>query len=501
MNKNKNLEMESEAKVIAFLTRKPSFAFDLDGNAINISMFSDENLKVIYMSILSIAEDDKSLLTNRGIDKVILLNRISDKFTDSWLRNEKVIRSMVERIFSFVITKEECMKFVGIMIRNHIKREALETLNSLVYDIKTIDNAKEIISKVEQEVFEFTNRPISGRDIEVLGDRYDNFLAERERRAREGTLTIGIESPFKHYNEAIGGGFRPGTISILAARSKMGKSWVAAKIADYVSRKNIPVLYLDTELENNYQSDRRMAQCSRIPIRTLETAKYMTSKEQLETINKTKNEFRKYPIYYVDIKGWSLERQVSVIRRFFAKHVGRRKNGEYNDALVILDYLKLMRAGEKGADKEWEALGYRMTLLHDLMGSYKQPMLALAQQNRSGLDKEDESTVSGSDRIIYLCDNFSIFSRLSDADIELQNQEAEEGVNWDNDDEPIKVPNTRLKVVVCRHGSGTKNGYISMYADIHDPRLGTKDVCGYVEEGPVRTDRVEIKRCKVVIKK
>ena len=144
-----------------------------------------------------------------------------------------------------------------------------------------------------------------------------------------------------------------------------------------------------------------------------------------------------------------------------------------------------MRAGEKGADKEWEALGYRMTVLHDLMGTYNQPMFMLVQQNRDGLEKENESTVSGSDRIIYLCDNFTIFSPLDEAQVAEAQLEADESP-YAEDGSYIKVPNSKLRVVVCRHGPGTKGSYISIYADIHDPRKSHKEVCGILEEGSKR---------------
>ena len=58
--------------------------------------------------------------------------------------------------------------------------------------------------------------------------------------------------------------------------------------------------------------------------------------------------------------------------------------------------------------KEYQLLGFMMTSLHNFASKYKIPIVAFIQLTVMGY-KESTDTASGSDRIIWLCSNFTIF--------------------------------------------------------------------------------------------
>jgi hypothetical protein len=77
---------------------------------------------------------------------------------------------------------------------------------------------------------------------------------------------------------------------------------------------------------------------------------------------------------------------------------------------------------------------------------HKVPCLGFIQLNRDGITKEDTDVASGSDRQIWLCDNFSIFKKKSDEEL------AEDA-----------SANRKLVPIVSRHGAGLDDGdYINM---------------------------------------
>jgi len=273
---------------------------------------------------------------------------------------------------------------------------------------------------------------------------------------------------------------------------------MSLKVADNVSKQNIPVLYLDTELHNNFQCDRRIAQNYGIPLYAIKRCTYLNTPMQ-DRFKEAVNEFEKYPIYYVDVKGWSIERMISAIRKFYAQHVGKKMTiGGYEQGLVVYDYLKLMRSSDKGFNKEYEELGYRMTILHDLMGEYNNPMLVPAQQNRDGLERNDESTVSGSDRIVHLCDSLNFLFPMTDVD--LMNRQAQgEQVPVQGDGGVVHMEdrvnyNMKFKVGVCREGPGTPGeSYIPTYMDIKDQNIHRTEVCGKIQMGKLcRVEAVNV---------
>jgi len=255
-------------------------------------------------------------------------------------------------------------------------------------------------------------------------------------------------------------------------------SFLALTIANNVSTNGVPVLYLDTELSEELQMSRLTSIETGVPLHYIETGKFVGHQGYSEKIKKMSEDVKDRPFDYVQIAGWSIEKQVSIIRHWFAKRVGKDDSGRWNNALVILDYLKLMNAKDKNGDKEYEALGFRISQLHDLMRDYDNPMLALAQQNRSGIEVEDSTTISGSDRIIWLCDNFSILSKKSDAELRQIAEHLKETPEYED-----QFSNMKLNVVECRHGPGCQNGeFIGLYCDFKDFRKDSKECNGKLRE-------------------
>jgi len=486
------VEIISERNVLGALVKSPQ-RFFASMAILSIRDFSDQTCRVVYRAIDKIFSDDPS--AEGAIDSFVLENRIANDAAEYYARS----RAEIEEAIGFIlevpeINDRDFKVSVRDVVRNSVLRRATDKLEIIQQDLPGCTDHEDMLAHLEREVMSFTTEAVTRTDIVVMGDEYKKFVAQRERDAIDGTLRIGISTGHPSWDSAIGGGMRDGTLHVVAARSKMGKSWLALDVADNVARMNIPVLYLDTELENNYQSDRRVAQKARIPINAIERALYLKNPIQRAKMKQALEDFEKYPIHYVDVKGWSIDRIISAIRKFYAQYVGKKMTvGGYEQGLVVYDYMKLMRSKDKGRDQEYEALGYRMTLLHDLMGEYNNPMLTPAQQNRDGLDKQDESTVSGSDRIIHLCDSFSILAAFNDVELINRHEQvadfdtipvptANGGVTMEK---PV-VYNTKFKVVVCRQGPGTPgDSYIATYMDIKDRNISYKNVCGHIKMGHI----------------
>ena len=136
------------------------------------------------------------------------------------------------------------------------------------------------------------------------------------------------------------------------------------------------------------------------------------------------------------------------MRRWLVKEVGLNDDGTAKDCVIFYDYLKLMDSAGISQDlKEYQVLGFMMTSLHNFAMKYKVPIVAFVQLNRDGITKESTDSASGSDRIIWLCSNFTIFKRKSDEEI------AEDGP---------ESGNRKLVPIISRHGGGLDdNDYIN----------------------------------------
>jgi hypothetical protein len=104
-----------------------------------------------------------------------------------------------------------------------------------------------------------------------------------------------------------------------------------------------------------------------------------------------------------------------------------------------------------------------MTGLHNFAVKYGVPIVLFVQLNRDGIEAENSTAASGSDRIIWLCSNFTIFKPLTDE--EMADQTGRK-----------KKFNRKFKVSECRHGPGL-DGDDFIYVDFQ------RDCC-LITEGP-----------------
>jgi len=203
-----------------------------------------------------------------------------------------------------------------------------------------------------------------------------------------------------------------------------------------------------------------------VEINSIETGKFAQSPSKKNKIQKATKELKDLKIYHKSIAGQPFEDQLSLMRRWLIKEVGLNDDGTAKDCVIFYDYLKLMDSQGMSQDmKEYQVLGFMMTSLHNFATRYKIPIVAFVQLNRDGITKESTDTASGSDRIIWLCSNFTIFKRKTDEEI------AEDGP--DNG-------NRKLLPLVSRHGGGLDdNDYINCHM---------KGWCAKITEGKTRLE-------------
>ena len=277
---------------------------------------------------------------------------------------------------------------------------------------------------------------------------------------------VGIPTGFPVYDSAIGGGLRKSTVNVIAARPKTGKTLLVDNMGWHISKLGVPVLNLDTEMTKEDHINRLLAMMTETEISTIETGKFVNSQDKKSKIEKAVDMLRESNIYYKSIAGKPFEEQLALMRRWIVKDVGLEDDGTAKPCVIFYDYLKLMDTQGMSQDlKEYQVLGFMMTALHNFATRYKVPIVAFVQLNRDGITKESTDTASGSDRIIWLCSNFTIFKRKSDEEI------AEDGPNEGN---------RKLVPIISRHGGGLDdNDYINCHM---------KGWCAKITEGRTKLE-------------
>lgn len=356
--------------------------------------------------------------------------------------------SQVKSIFNSQVRLENVRHWAAQIRKLQVARLLRIQLDTAIIDINKVtgnESIDSIVAIAENAVFDFSELLNSTNDNEptLIGEGVRDYY---RHLAQNPVEQVGISSGLKYYDDYIGGGFRRKTVSLLGARTGVGKSLISDNIALHVSKNlNIPVLYLDTEMSKEDHWHRLGANVSDVTIRTLETGKFGKNKTELQNVKHAIETLESANFYYLNISGKPFEETISVMRRWIKQKVGFDENGKVKDCLIIYDYIKTMSAdGISAALQEYQLLGFMMTMLHNFAVKHDVAVFSLVQLNRDGIDKETTDVVSGSDRVTWLSTNLAVFKPKSDEEI------AADG-GFDNGTH-------KLVVIKSRHGGGTPQG-------------------------------------------
>jgi len=437
---------EAERAVIAGIFKYNGEGYFDVADLLDTDTFLDNTNKILYRC----CENIFSKNSNASIDVPTILAVGHELGFSHFLSKEKESDYIKDLVDSHVSLKN--MRTNASTIRNlqiaRIIRKQMSAAGDDLLNITGNEGVFHILGIAESAVFDLSSL-IKDNDNEpkrLTDGLYEYILDLGENPVEQ----LGISTGFKYFDASIGGGVRNGSITVIGARMKTGKTLLADAMGFYIAQESkIPVLNMDTEMGKKDHVHRIMAMQTECYIHDIETGKYFLKDEHKDNVLETakKLESDSVPYYHISIAGMPFEEQLAVTRRWIIKNVGLNPDGTAKPCVLIYDYLKLMDTKElKGDMKEYQLLGFMMTTLHNFAVRYQIPIIAFMQLNRDGIDREDTDVAAGSDRILWLCSNFSIFKKKSDEEI------AEDG--------PANG-NRKLVPLVARHGSWEPKNYIS----------------------------------------
>lgn len=390
------------------------------------------------------------------------------------LINKTEVSKHIRQVIDFHIDKSNARKFAQKIRKLEIARllhKQLERASEQILSIDGTENISSILGIAENAVFDFSN---------VLNDKDDDPIPITEglidylNELKDSPVQQpGISTGFNIWDASIGGGLRGGSVNVIGARAKGFKSGLALNMSRNISSMKIPVLYLDTEMRLKDQQPRLVASASKTKIKDIETGMFGTTESVAANVMETGKELieKNANFFYKSIAGFSFDEQLATMRRWIFKTVGVNLDKKANPCVIVYDYCKLMDESSLKNLAEYQAIGFLLTQLHNFAVLHDIPILSFVQLNRDGIDKESVASVSQSDRIIWLCSNFSILKPKSSEEI------ANDGLEYGN---------FKLVPLVSRHGPGVPDGeYISCKAQRE---------CAYIQEVAYSQDIREMNR-------
>lgn len=451
-------DVAAERAVLAGLFQHGEDAYLDVADFIDSGTFVDPLNSIIFKCVHSLYED-KGM---RQFDQASMLAAISEKGYGDWFE-KKADQTHLRSIMNARVLLENVRAWggqirklqVGRLLRDQLRQAAMS-----LEDIRGTESIEAILGIAESVVFDFSSLLHNDETStpQLIGEGLLEYLDALEANPVE---IVGVSSGMPYYDQSIGGGFRRKTVSLIGARPKTGKSMLAANIGMHVSKNiGIPVLYLDTEMVvEDHWSRMLPALCldygAEVTINELETGQYSKNDFKRQKVREAADEIAGHgenapmPMHYLNVSGKPFEEVISIMRRWVTKEVGFDEEGNRNDCLIIYDYLKMMSSdGLNDSMKEYQVLGFMMTALHNFSVRHDVPVLSFIQLNRDGIDRETTDIIAGSDRVLWLVTNFTVYKVKSDEEI------ADIGPQHGN---------RKLVPISARHGEGLSPGdYINV---------------------------------------
>lgn len=410
---------------------------------IDFDCFTLESNQVMYKCLVKALENSNTIdipSVYSAANSLGLGHIVTNKSETEFLR----------ALFQTPIKSENVRQFAAKVKKLHVTKwmqEQIEQAHNKLGQITGTESIDEILSIAETPIFDISNQ--LNKTSEEKPQKMFCDIEEYLKFLEENPVDqIGISTGFSLIDLAIGGGLRKGVVHLFAARPKTGKTTVAKQFCLNISKKGIPTLMLDTEMNKKDQIHRSVASETNTKIRDIETGRFGDFANKNE-IYAHMMSLKNIPYYYKNVAGKPFEEILSIIRRWLAQEVGTDENGQYKDAVILYDYFKLMDPSVLENMQEYQAMGFQVSKLVDFCNLNQVTCAAFVQVNREGIVKETSDIISQSDRLLWLCGSLCLIRRKTQEEIA----------------ESVNDGNTIIRPLESRFGGLEEGDYINFAFD------------------------------------
>ncbi len=258
--------VESEAGIIASIVMKPEFTFYSE--QLKPNHFSDSQNAYIYYAVCELAK--------RGIEKVDaynITNILNMKESTKKQTETITIQALNDMIEIAKVIARESVEEYKLLVSNVMDAAfRRDTYNKLVECERLCFNSSEdnieqkIYSAIDDIMMEFS----TATEVPQYKDVVDSLWGEIEARQDIGMAGI----PFKFNTLNAYATIERGELFIFAAEAKQGKSMMLLNCAVDLLKKNVAVLYIDSELNSRMFTVRLISHLTNIEFSRLKAGRY-----------------------------------------------------------------------------------------------------------------------------------------------------------------------------------------------------------------------------------
>jgi replicative DNA helicase len=303
--------------------------------------------------------------TGQGIDVVALADELKSREKLAGVGGMPFLSALTDSLPTAAHIEQHAKIVAAFALRRRVADAAARIVHRANDPAAKLD---EVLEFATQSLFAVTEQRKSST-VTTLDDGITKFFTRIEESQTRGGQP-GIMTGFRDLDRMLCG-MHDGNLLIAAGRPGTGKTSFALNVAQNVAAKHGPVLFASVEMPTDELVQRAMCAEARIDQQVVRSLQI--GQEQFTAFASAAQRLYQLPIEIDDAGGLKLGALRSQARRM------KRQRGL---ALVVVDYLQLMRGTERAQNREQEVSEISRGL-KTLAKELHVPILCLSQLNRS----------------------------------------------------------------------------------------------------------------------
>lgn len=416
--------LDSESGIIASLIHNPEFSFYSENLLPN--HFTNKDNRCVYTAICNLAQQGITTVDPYMIIEILNSSEATRKYAEN-LSVERLQELMDMSDIIARSTVEEYKILVKNVMDAAFRRDTFEKLKecqTLCTDLSIPDVEQKIYSIIDNVMVEFSTNNEIPKYSDVVDDCWE------EIKSRQGDGYSGIPFKFPTLNEYAT--IEKGELFIFAAEAKQGKSMMLLNCAVDLLKRDLAVLYLDSELNTRMFTARLLAHLSKVEYKRLTSGRY--SEEEASKIERAKEWMKTRKFVHIYIPMFDQQTIYTAVKK--VKHT-------IGLDVLIVDYFKSSGSGD--AFDSYQELGRFVDMVKNkIAGDMGICAIGAAQATASG-------RVADSAKIGRNASTIAVITDKTPDEIE---------------NDGVECGNKKLRVVLNRNGMQMAEGeYIDMYFD------------------------------------
>jgi replicative DNA helicase len=337
--------------------------------ALNSSYFYEIAHQRLFEAIVKLYSN------RRNVDTITL----SDQLTAEGILDAVGGVGYITELVDCVPTAANVLHYAAIVKEKGIKRHLIKNATEIVtrsYDSDA--EVDELVDGAEQLIFEIASARQKQKAYAVK-DLVQSTIETIDSLYQRKEVVTGVTTGFYDFDRMTSG-LQRSDLVIIAARPSMGKSALAASMAENAAiLKNVPVAFFSLEMSKEQIVMRMLCSQARVDASKVRTG--MLAASDWPLLTKGAARLSNIPFYIDDTPSISpLELRAKA----------RRLKSSHNIGLIIVDYLQLMRGSVRAENRQQEISEISRSL-KALARELSVPVIAISQLSRAVESRQDHT--------------------------------------------------------------------------------------------------------------